>query len=169
MKKNLLPLVAAAIICSCETTTQPDTHINELSFRINGELFTADQTGNSGPLVIPGVDITYYMTPPLQSTEPYPHYTFSLHGFSRDRATITFICNEVKEINVAYPINVSGVNLVETYESYYGKEGTLTLTEIDTVHQRVSGTFSFAAYKSDSSKSVTVTDGSFKAKYKSPK
>jgi hypothetical protein len=169
MRKNLSLIVALAISCSCETTTQPDVQENELSYRVNGELFTADKTDNISPLVFPGVDITYYLSPPLQSTEPYPHYTFSLNGFSRDRATITLICNSVKETNVDYPINVSSVNLIKTYESYYGKEGTLILTEIDTVNQRVAGTFSFVAYTSDSSKSVTVSDGSFNAKYKSPK
>ncbi|MES2766187.1 MAG: hypothetical protein V4642_09980 [Bacteroidota bacterium] len=169
MKKNLFLFVALAILCSCETTTQPDVQENELNYRVNGELFTADKTDNTNPLVLPGVDITYYLTPPLQSTESYPHYSFYLQGFSRDQATISFISQSVKEINVTYPIIWNSVILINKNEPYYGKQGTFMLTEIDSVHQRVAGIFSFIAYTRDSSKSVTITDGSFKAKYKSPK
>ncbi len=169
MKKNVLLIVVLAMVCSCETTTQPDAQENELSYRVNGELFTADKTDNTNPLVFPGVDIIYYLTPPLQSAEPYPHYSFSIQGFSRDRAILTLMSQSVKEINIAYPIVLSGVSLINNNESYSGKQGTLILSTIDTVHQRVAGTFSFIAYTRDSSKSVSVTDGSFNATYKSPK
>ncbi len=55
---------------------------------------------------------------------------------------------------------VNGVSSSTTYESYL-QSGFITFSKIDTVKQRVSGTFEFKAKDKKSEKTISITKGQF--------
>lgn len=156
MKKTLKAvfLLAIVTIFSCDSGSDGDSNSNSFSVKIDGENYNAEVTSA----------IIYNGTLAIQASDENLDNFFNLSVLTAEEGIYEITGNAADHLTT--PAMVYRPQESSQYLSYIGNpnvpgSGTLTITEIDTENQTVSGTFSFTGTVSYTGETMEFENGVF--------